>query len=88
MTGNSCSEKEHAHELIERLDSAQVAAVVPLLQFMLMDAVSRSLVSAPVEEEAVPSEEAVALDQARNSLDRGEGIAHEDILREFGLSSR
>ena len=87
MAGYSINEKQHAHELIDRLDAAQVSALVLLLQFMLLDAVSRSLAAAPVEEEAVPPEEAAALDQARASVDRGEGVPHKDILREFGLSS-
>ena len=86
MAGKSSNEKQHAHELIDRLDPAQVSAVVPLLQFMLLDPMSRSLAAAPVEEEAVSPEEAAALDQARGSLDRGEGLSHEDILREFGLA--
>jgi hypothetical protein len=46
---------------------------------------SRALASAPVEEEEVTPETAAALDRARASLARGEGIPHEDILREFGL---
>ena len=46
---------------------------------------SRALASAPVEEEEITSETAAALDRARASLARGEGIPHEDILREFGL---
>jgi hypothetical protein len=44
------------------------------------------LASATVEQEPISAEEAAALDQARASLDRGQGISHEDILREFGLS--
>ncbi len=88
MATDSRNEKQHAHELIDELDPAQVSAVVPLLQFMLMDPVSRSLAAAPVEQEPTSSEEADALDQARASLDRGQGISHEDILREFGLPSR
>src|SRR5438132_10137495 len=88
MASDAGSEKKHAHELIDQLDPAQVSAVVPLLQFMLLDPVSRSLAAAPVEQEPVPPEEAAALDQARASLDRGQGISHEDVLREFGLSSR
>ncbi len=87
MARDSGSEKQHAHELIDQLDAAQVSAVVPLLQFMLLDPVSRSLAGAPVEEQAISAEEAAALDQARASLDRGQGISHEDILREFGLPS-
>jgi len=82
------NEKQHAHELIDQLDAAQVSAVVPLLQFMLLDPVSRSLAAASVEQQPVSPEEAAALDEARASLDRGQGISHEDILREFGLPVR
>lgn len=88
MAHDAGSEKQHAHELIDQLDPAQVSAVVPLLQFMLLDPVSRSLAAAPVEQEPVSPEEAAALDEGRAALDRGERISHEDILREFGLSPR
>jgi hypothetical protein len=88
MAQHSGNEKQHAHELIDQLDPAQVSAVVPLLQFMLLDPVSRSLAAAPVEQDSVSPEEAAALDQARASLGRGQGISHEDILREFGLLPR
>jgi hypothetical protein len=43
------------------------------------------LASAPVEEEEVTPETAAAIDCSRASIARGEGIPHEDILREFGL---
>jgi hypothetical protein len=88
MARNSGNEKQHAHELIDQLDSAQVSAVVPLLQFMLLDPLSRSLAAASVEQEPISPDEAAALERARASLDRGEGISHEDILREFGLSTK
>jgi hypothetical protein len=74
--------KEHAHELIERLAPRQVTAVVGLLEAML-DPVS--LANAPVEEEEITPETAAALNRARASLARGEGIPHEEILREFGV---
>jgi hypothetical protein len=88
MARDAGSEKKQAHELIDQLDPAQVSAVVPLLQFMLLDPVSRSLAAAPVEQEPVSPEEAAALDEARAALDRGERISHEDILREFGIPPR
>jgi len=65
MAHDTGSEKKHAHELIDQLDPAQVSAVVPLLQFMLLDPVSRSLAAAPVEQEPVSPEEAASLDEAR-----------------------
>ncbi len=78
------NEKQQAHQLLDQLDAGQLAAVVHLLQVMT-GPLSHSLASAPVEEEELTSETAAALDRARASLARGEGIPHEDILREFGL---
>lgn len=41
---------------------------------------------APVEEGEITPETAAALEGARASLARGEGIPHGEMLREFGLS--
>lgn len=78
------NEKQQAHQLLDQLDAGQLAAVVHLLQVMT-GPLSRSLSLAPVDEEEVTPDTAAALERARASLARGEGIAHEDILREFGL---
>jgi hypothetical protein len=77
--------KEHAHRMIEQLDPSQLAAVTHLLE-VLTDPVSRSLASAPFDSEPVSAAEAAALDEAHAAIQRGEGIAHQDILREFGIS--
>ena len=74
--------KEHAYELIDRLPPTQLSAVVGLLEAMLDPL---SLANAPVEEQEITPETAAALDRARASLARGEGIPHDEILREFGL---
>ena len=76
--------KEHAHALINRLPPEQLSAVVVVLEAML-DPVSLAIANAPVEEEEINAETAAALERARASLARGEGISHEEILREFGL---
>jgi hypothetical protein len=52
---------------------------------VMVEPLSRSLALAPVEDEEITPETAAALDRARASLRRGEGIPHEEILREFGL---
>ena len=78
------NEKQQAHQLLDQLDAGQLAAVVHLLQVMT-GPLSHSLASAPVEEEEITSETAAALERSRASLARGEGIPHDDILREFGL---
>jgi hypothetical protein len=78
--------KEHAHELIDRLAPGQVSAVVGLLEIML-DPVARSLANAPLDDEPVSEEEAREIAAARAALDRGEGVSHEQVLAEFGISS-
>lgn len=77
-------ERQQAHALLDMLPAEKLTAVRSLLAVMV-EPLSRSLASAPVEEEEVTPETAAALDRARASLARGEGIPHEDILREFGL---
>ncbi len=77
-------ERQQAHALLDMLPKEKLTAVRSLLEVML-EPLSRSLASAPVEEEEITPETAAALDRARASLARGEGIPHEDILREFAL---
>jgi len=81
------SDKQHAHQLIDQLAPGHLAAVVQLLE-VLTDPVAASLANAPVEEEPATPEEAAALNAAHASIRRGEGIPHEEILREFGLAPR
>jgi hypothetical protein len=85
MAHDSTNEKQQAHELIERLAPSQVSAVVHLLEVMT-DPVAHSLATAPVDDEPVTEEETREIAAARASLDRGEGIPHEKVLAEFGLS--
>ena len=80
-------DKQHAHRLLDQLDTGQLSAVVHLLEVMT-DPVARSVANAPIEDEEITTETAAALDAARASLNRGEGISHEEILREFGLMPR
>ena len=77
-------ERQQAHALLDMLPEEKLTDVRSLLEVML-EPLSRSLASAPAEEEEITPETAAALDRARASLARGEGIPHEDILREFGL---
>jgi hypothetical protein len=79
--------KDHVHELIDRLAPSQLDAVAALLEVMI-DPVSRSVASAPVEEEEILPETAAELDAAHAAIARGEGISHEEILREFQRKPR
>ncbi len=77
MGTDDTHDRQQAHALLDMLPEEKVSAVRSLLQVM---------VEPPVEEEEVTPETAAAIDRSRASLARGEGIPHEDILREFGLS--
>lgn len=77
--------RQHVHKLVDQLDAGQLDAVGHLLEVMT-DPIARSLANAPVETEPVSAEEAAALDEAHASIERGEGIPHEEVMREFGLA--
>lgn len=83
-------EKKQAHELIERLRPEQVPAVVSLLQFMLLDPVSRAAAAAPVDDEPVTEEDRRRIREGRGWFAErgGQGIPMEDVLAEFGLTPK
>jgi len=84
MATDATQERRQAHALLDLLPEEKLTAVRSLREVMV-EPLSRLLASAPVEEEDVTSDTAAALGRARSSLERGEGIPHEDILREFGM---
>ena len=81
-------DRQQAHQLLDRLAPAQFIAVAQLLEVLAtgQEPLLHSLSQAPVEQEEITPDTAAALDRARASLARGEGISHEEILREFGLT--
>ena len=84
MEPNLNQERQRAHALLDMLPAEKLNAVRSLLEVMV-EPLARSLALAPAEDEQLTPETAAALDRARASLARGEGIAHEEIRREFGL---
>ena len=85
MEPNLNQERQEAHALLDLLPAAKLNAVRSLLEVMV-EPLARSLALAPAEDEEITPETAAALDRARASLARGEGVPHEEILREFGLT--
>jgi hypothetical protein len=81
---SSDQERQQAHALLDMLPAEKLNEVRSLLEVMV-EPLARSLALAPVDDEELTPETAVALERARESLARGEGIPHEEILRGFGL---
>jgi hypothetical protein len=77
-------QRQQAHELLDALPLDKLGTVRNLLEY-LVQPLSRSLAVAPVEEEDLTPETVADLDRSRASLVRGEGISHEEVLREFGV---
>ena len=91
MEPDLAQERRQAHALLDQLSADKLDAVRRVLEVMVYpddEPLARSLANAPVESEPVSAEEAEALDEAHASIARGEGIPHEEILREFGLARK
>ena len=86
---NSATEKEHAHELIERLPDSQLATAVRFLEFMLLDPVGRALATAPPDDEPVTEHDRQRFraGQAWFAQHGGKGSPMQDVLSEFGFSA-
>ena len=81
-------QRRQAHSLLDALPDEKIAAVRGLLEVMVgpaPESLSSSLAMAAVEDKDLTPETAAALDRARASLARGEGVSHREVLREFGL---
>ena len=87
MATAATNPKQEAHELIERMSTAQASAIATLITSML-DPVDRTIASAPFDDEEISDEEnrAVAASKAWLAEHPGEGIPHEEMLREFGIN--
>jgi hypothetical protein len=71
------SEKQHAHELLDRLGPAQFSAVLHLLE---------SIVPSQVDGNTLSPAERKAIAEADEWLQQNQPIPHEDVLAKFGLT--
>ena len=78
--------KQQAHELIERMSTRQVSAVVGLLEAML-DPVSITPGTIPYEDEEISEEEIQAVAASKAWLKDHNPIPNEEVLAEFGLTA-
>lgn len=81
-------EKQHVHQLIERLEAGQLPTAARFLEFLLLDPVRRSVAIAPLDDEPVTAEEAAAIRRSEAWFEQngGKGIPMEEVLADFGLT--
>jgi len=82
-------DKQHAHELIDRLQASQISTAVRFLEFMLLDPAAHAVATAPPDDEPVTDQDRRRFrdGQAWFAQRGGKGIPMEDVLAEFGLKS-
>jgi hypothetical protein len=76
-------EQQELVELAKRVSLADVAAAKRALE-PFVDPFWQDMRSPPFEEEELTPEVIASLEEAKAEFARGEGIPHEEILREFG----
>jgi hypothetical protein len=85
MSGDFDDGKQRLHRLIDQLPSEQVTAALRYLHYLCADPVLLSLLNAPPDNEPYTDGQRERDAEAEASIARGDGISHEEVLREFGL---
>lgn len=85
---DAAPEKQQAHELIDRLEPAQLSAVVCILKRIVEDPVSQAIANALPDDEPVSDGERQALARSEAWFEQrgGKGVPIEEVLAEFGLT--
>lgn len=80
------SDREHAHQLIDRLPEMQLSGLVQFLE-TIVDPVTTALRNAPLDDEPESDDEKAAVAEARTWLqgNGGKGISHAEAMRRLGL---
>jgi len=77
--------REALHELIERIPEEEIVAAQRFLEYLARSATFRATLSAPPDDEPVTDGDAESIARARRDIQAGRVVAHEDVLREFGI---
>jgi hypothetical protein len=80
------SERQHAHDLLDRIPTEQMNSAVRFLEFLLLDPVARSAATAPPDDEPLAEEDRRRVVEGKSWLaGGGQGAPMESVLAEFGL---
>jgi len=79
------ADRQHAHQMLDRLGAGQLAAVVHLLEVMT-DPATAALRNAPIDDEPFTDAERKAVAEADEWLKQNQPIPHEEVLAELGVT--
>jgi hypothetical protein len=77
--------KQQLHDMVDRLPDESTDAALRVLAGLAADPALYSLLIAPLDDEPYTEEQQREDAEAIAALERGEGIPHEEILKEFGV---
>jgi hypothetical protein len=80
-------EQQQLVELAARVPAADIPTARRLLQGLIVDPLWLSMRAAPLDDEELTPEAIASIQEAEASIARGEGVPHEEIMREFGLKT-
>lgn len=78
-------EKQHAHELIDRLSEHQLSTAVRFLEFILLDPVVRVLAAAPRDDEELTSADQERLQKSLDGAAKHSSM--DEFLQEFRVTA-
>jgi hypothetical protein len=79
------AEHQQLLELASRVPEEQIPTAKKMLEALIVDPLWLALASAPMDDQELRPEVLASIVEARASIGRGEGIPHEEILKEFGI---
>jgi len=78
--------KDRIADLLDALSEPELVTVQKFVEFLYHGAGLHTAETAPIDNEPETEEERTAVQEARDSIARGErGIPHEELRRELGL---
>jgi hypothetical protein len=80
------ADKQHAHELLERVPADQLTAAVRFLEFLLLHPVDRALATAPMEDEEISEEEEQVVARSKEWFKHNQGIPFEQVVADLGFT--
>jgi hypothetical protein len=85
MTGSFEDAKLELHQLVDQLPVEQITAALRFMHYLSADPVLLSLLNALPDDEPYTEEQCDRDAEAEASIARGDGVSHQEVLREFGL---
>ena len=78
--------RDTLHHLIDRIPEEELPTAKKFLEYLAVSPAYRAAFSAPPDDEPVTDEDAAAIARAKDEVQAGRVVSHDEVLREFGLT--